>query len=129
MGRSALADLRPRLSAAIKLDLLLGRSTDCATANATIDHAFRRFLKRAWRGRARLTRAVNLAFDRNDVVDKPDAPTKVVSVQEARRVVAVANKRGGGTPAPSVRLGSGAPRCAAPPMSSFGTSVRRRLAL
>jgi hypothetical protein len=112
-----------------KLDLLMGRSTGSAESDDNIDHAFKRFLKRAWRSRAGLTRAVNLAFDRNDVIDKADAPTKLVSVQEARRVTAVANKRSGGTYAPRVRNGSGAPRCAAPPMNSIGASVRRRLAL
>jgi hypothetical protein len=101
-----------------KLDLLLGRSTGSAESDDNIDHAFKRFLKRAWRRRARLTRAINEAFNRSDIVDRLDAPTKLVSMKEARGAVAAARRATGqgGAPPP-------------PHASSLGRCVRRRLAL
>ena len=106
-----------------KMDLLLGRSTGNAVADNNIDHAFKRFLKRAWRSRARLTRAINEAFDRSDIVDRQDAPTKLVSMKEARGVVAAA-RPATGPPAVVAAPGQGAT-----PHNMQGRCVRRRLAL
>ena len=55
-------------SADDKVDLLLGRSTWIARADARMDLAVKRFLKKAWRGRKWLAREVNSTFQREDTL-------------------------------------------------------------
>ena len=54
--------------------VLLGCNTDSREVEDRIDHAFKRFLKRAWRTRKHLTRALNIGLGRQDVIDLSDAP-------------------------------------------------------
>ena len=51
-----------------KLALLLGASTGDASADQRIDFLVKRYLKKAWRKRKWLTRAINQLFDRHDTV-------------------------------------------------------------
>ena len=55
-------------SADDKVDLLLGGSTGLARADARIDLAVKRFLKKVWRGRKWLAREVNSTFKREDTL-------------------------------------------------------------
>ena len=51
-----------------KLALLLGASTGDASADQRLDFLVKRYLKKAWRKRKWLTRAINQLFDRHDTV-------------------------------------------------------------
>ena len=51
-----------------QLDLLMGKSIGDAHADARIDSAMKRFLKKAWRGRKWLTMHTNKAFEREDTL-------------------------------------------------------------
>jgi hypothetical protein len=66
------------------LQLLLGRSVDCKVVEIDVDHAVKRFLKKAWRKRKKVTRAINEALGRSDLVECKDAPTQMVSTTQAK---------------------------------------------
>jgi len=51
-----------------QLDLLMGKSIGDAHADARIDSAMKRFLKKAWRGRKWLAVHINKAFEREDTL-------------------------------------------------------------
>ena len=74
--------------AELLMQLLLGKSVGCRPVEDDIDHAVKRFLKKAWRKRKRVTKAINEALGRTDIVDCRDAPTQVVSTAEALVFVA-----------------------------------------
>ena len=50
-----------------KYEVLLGRSVGNAKADDVIDSLFKRFLKKAWRIRSRVTKAVNKVTGRSDM--------------------------------------------------------------
>ena len=64
--------------------VLLGCNTDSRGMEDRIDHAFKRFLKRAWRIRKRLTHALNIGLDRQDVIDLSDAPGRHLQTKPVR---------------------------------------------
>ena len=66
-----------------KVCLLLGKRATNATAEDFLDTAVKRFLKKAWRRRRRITRELNRVFNRNDLVDKADAPQCTVTIEQA----------------------------------------------
>ena len=74
--------------AELLMQLLLGKSVGCRPVEDDIDHAVKRFLKKAWRKRKRVTKATNEALGRTDIVDCRDAPTQAVSTAEALVFVA-----------------------------------------
>lgn len=51
-----------------KVCVLLGQRIGSKSAEDNIDHAVKRFLKKAWRVRRHLTASINAEFERNDVV-------------------------------------------------------------
>ncbi len=48
------------------MHVLLGCNTESRAQEDRTDHVFKRFLKRAWRARKRLTHALNVSLDRQD---------------------------------------------------------------
>ena len=56
---------RPRTE---QVDVLLGKSTGLAKADAAINKNVARYLKKAWRGRKWLTASLNKALARDDTV-------------------------------------------------------------
>ena len=50
------------------VDILLGESTGAARADARVNACVSRFLKKAWRGRKWLTRALNDKLGREDTI-------------------------------------------------------------
>jgi hypothetical protein len=52
-----------------KLDTLLGARCGSAEMENIVSHAFKRYMKRAWRARKQVTKALNVALDRRDIVD------------------------------------------------------------
>ena len=51
-----------------KVCVLLGQRIGSKSAEDNIDHAVKRFLKKAWRVRRHLTASINAEFERNDIV-------------------------------------------------------------
>jgi len=74
--------------AELMMQLLLGKSVGYRPVEDDIDHAVKRFLKKAWRKRRRVTKAINEAMGRTDIVDCRDAPAQTVSTAEAQEFVA-----------------------------------------
>jgi len=70
------------------MQLLLGRSVGHRQVEDDIDHAVKRYLKKAWRKRKKVTKAINEALDRTDIVDCRDAPTQVVSTIQSKDFIA-----------------------------------------
>jgi hypothetical protein len=61
-------DALDQMASVDKLDMLLGKSTGNAAADKYIDRVVKRFLKKAWRGRKQLTRALNQVLGREDTM-------------------------------------------------------------
>jgi len=68
-----------------RVNVMLGQNVGCKVGEDTIDHAIKRFLKRAWRRRRSLTQKINVSLSRNDYVGKSGYYDPTIPAAEPER--------------------------------------------
>ena len=68
-----------------RVNVMLGQNVGCEVGEDNIDHAIKRFLKRAWRRRRSITQKINVSLSRNDYVGKSGYYDPTIPAAEPER--------------------------------------------